>query len=178
MSKNKKQKWAHNRKRIVDALISNAHDNNINSLIENLSLLDKKEFENCGHILLFQSLKNNSKECAVYLIGKGVKYGGTAGDSGRVFLECEWNKIHDVYNTLIELGLSTTDKQVLVSRLLNPAKIEATPERIEYTFNLLKGGFFTAEDVRNVCKLLFKDKNQGKITMILRELTLNELGIE
>lgn len=169
----KKQKWSNKRKRLHDALESNAHSNQLGQMMENFSLLNPDEFNACKDRLLFLSLKNCSKDCAVLLIEKGATC-----NLDRVFYECHWKIIHKVHALLCELyPYPSFNKLSLLSRLIEPSKVEANVERAEYVFQLLKDGFFSVEDIRYTCKLLYKDKNKNNIVMILRELTLNELGI-
>ncbi len=177
--RDKKLKWSKNRKRLRDALESNAHNNQIEQMFENFYLLKPEEFNTCKDKLLFLSLKNCSKNCATFLIEHDAKC-----DLNKVFNECSWKSIHNVYELLLDIygpdviGFGIGNKRSLISRLIDPSKVEANIERAEYVFKLLKDGFFSVEDIRHICNLLYKDKNEkGNIKMILRELTLNELGI-
>jgi hypothetical protein len=56
---NKKTKWINKRSRIVDALESNAHENQFESMISNLSLLKSDEFSKIKNRLLFLALKSD-----------------------------------------------------------------------------------------------------------------------
>ena len=187
MPRDKKQKWSKNRKRLRDALVSNAYNNQVKQMLENFAMLRPDEFESCKSSLLTQALKNASSDCAQILIEKGA-----VCDPNGILYDCDWRiigKVHTLIGELIEKngvdfisgkGNSSyffSDKKSLISRLIEPSKIEANIERAEYVLQLMRDGFFTAQDVREVYNKLYKEKSKGKMIMIIRELTLNELGI-
>ena len=186
MPRDKKQKWSKNRKRLRDALVSNAYNNQLSKMLENFAMLRPDEFESCKSGLLTHALKNASKECAQILIEKGA-----ICDPNRIMYDCDWKVVDKVHTLMIELiekydvkflkesnsPYFLTDKKSIIARLIEPAKIDANIERAEYVLKLMNDGFFTPQDVREVYNQSYKDKNKGKMVMLIRELTLNELGL-
>lgn len=181
----KKKKWSKNRKRLHDALISNVYNNNQVQMLENFALLKPDEFESCKSNLLRHSLKNASKECAQILIDRGATC-----DPSRIIYDCDWRIVDKVYllvNELISINdnkflktdsrFLSNNKKAIIARLIEPYKVEANVERVEYVLRLLREEFFTVQDIREVYSNLYKDNHKGKMVMLLRELTLNELGI-
>lgn len=129
MLHNKKEKWSKNRKRLKDALISNAYSNNTVQMLENLSLLREGEFDSCKNKLLYQAIKNGSKECALILISNG-----SLCDPNDIMRDCDWDKLDKVHTLLIELieldnsfiGKNSfwyTDKKSIIGRLIDPTKV-------------------------------------------------------
>ena len=188
MNQLKKQKWSKNRKRIVDALTSNAYNNQVQQMLENFIMLRNDEFERCKNSLLYTALKNGSKECAQILIEKGA-----ICDTNRVMNECQWSKLDKVHSLIGDFldkygpeftsGCGSrkyfhTNKRGLISRLIEPSKINDNPERLDYTIQLLRNGFFNVDDVRSVVNETYKDSSKrGNLVMLIREITLNDLGI-
>lgn len=188
MNQLKKQKWSKNRKRIVDALMSNAYNNQVQQMLGNFIMLRDDEFERCKNSLLYTALKNGSKECAEILIEKGA-----ICDTNRVMNDCQWSKLDkvhlligdllDKYGTHFTSGCGSrsyfhTNKRGLISRLIEPSKIEDNPERLDYTIQLIRNGVFNMDDVRSVVNETYKDSSKrGNLVMLIREITLNELGI-
>ncbi len=164
--------------------MSNAHANQTSQMLENFSLLRGNEFDECKNSLLKLSLKNASKDCALLLISRGATC-----DPNEVLRDCLWKNIDKVHQLLVELiksdttfiGKNTfwyTDKKSIIGRLIEPTKVEDNPDRIEYVMQLMKDGFFTAQDIREVYNKNYKDKpRKAHMLMIVRELTLNELGL-
>lgn len=182
-----KSKWTKNRSRIIDALESNVHQNQYQNMISNLSLLTVQEFLGIKNRLLFLALKNGSKECAELLLSKEATYNST-----EVLRNCDYKKIAEVFNLLEELSkkyeenelsrdMSSTDskKPYLINRLIDPSKVDANRERVDFLFKLISEGFFTTEQVKEQIEANYKDKpeKKGKFISIYRELTLKELGI-
>jgi hypothetical protein len=177
---NKKLKWKNNRSRIIDALMSNAHDDQYESMLENLSMLTDQEFSSNKHRILLMALKNGSERCADFLLSKEAK-----ANSNQIMTTCEYTKIVDIYNLLDKLILKYEDqftrslvnqKSYLIDRLI---KEDAKSERVDFLFKLISDGFFTPEEVRTQIEYNFKDKpeKKNKFISIYRELTLKELGI-
>jgi len=184
---NKRMKWSNNRSRIVDALESNAHDNQYGNMISNLSLLTVQEFLGIKNRLLFLALKNGSKECAEFLLSKEATFNSTD-----ILTKCDYNKMSEVFNILEELSKKYEDKELsrdmssvenkkarLINRLIDPSKVDANKERVDFLFKLVSDGFFTAEQVKLQIEESYKDKpeKKGKFVSIYRELALKELGI-
>jgi len=171
-------KWTNKRSRIVDALESNAHENKLESMISNLSLLNSDEFSKVKNRLLFLALKNASKECAEFLLSKESKF-----NSIDILRKCDWTKMVEVFN-LLKLHEDKDDyksiqKAYLINRLVDPSKVDANKERVDFLFKLISDGFFTAEQVRDQIEENYKGKpeKKGSFIAIYRELTLKELGI-
>lgn len=179
---NKRQKWTNKRSRIVDALESNAHDNQYESMISNIALLTSDEFSRIKNRLLFLALKNGSKECAEFLLSKEAQ-----ANIIDILTKCEFVKMVDVFNLIEELDVRDSDsrfntelqKPYLINRLIDPSKVDANKERVDHLFKLISEGFFTAEQVRDQIEANYKDKpeKKGKFVAIYRELALKELGI-
>ena len=184
---NKRQKWKDKRTRIVDTLESNAHSNQYESMISNLSLLTVQEFLGIKNRLLFLALKNGSKECADFLLSKEATFNSTD-----ILTKCDYNKMPEVFNLLEEFSKKYEDKELsrdmssvelkkarLINRLIDPGKVDANKERVDFLFKLVSDGFFTAEQVKVQIEENYKDKpeKKGKFISIYRELALKELGI-
>lgn len=179
---NKRSKWTNKRSRILDALESNAHDNQYESMISNLSLLNSDEFSKIKNRLLFLALKNCSKECAQFLLSKEAKV-----NIMDILTKCEFTKMADVFNLIRELDVRDSyskfntelQKPYLINRLIDPSKVDANRERVDYLFKLVSEGFFTAEQVKEQIEVEYKDKPEKKnrFVSIYRELALKELGI-
>lgn len=183
---NKRSKWTNKRSRILDALESNAHDNQYESMISNLSLLTMQEFLSNKDRILFIALKNASRECSEFLLSKEARF-----NSLQILTKCEWNKMSDVFNLLEELthkyeyleaskdAGTGLQKSYLINRLIDPSKVDANRERVDYLFKLVSEGFFTAEQVKEQIEVNYKDKPEKKnrFVSIYRELALKELGI-
>jgi hypothetical protein len=184
---NKKMKWINKRSRIIDALESNAHENQLESMISNLSLLTVQEFLGIKNRLLFLALKNGSKECADFLLSKESSYNSTD-----ILRKCEYTKMSEVFNILEEFNKKYEEKELsrdmssieskksyLINRLIDPSKVDAKNERVDFLFKLIHTGFFTAEEVRTNIEANYKDKpeKKAKFIALYRELTLKELGI-
>lgn len=183
----KRQKWTNNRSRIIDALESNVHQNQYQNMISNLSLLTVQEFLGIKNRLLFLALKNGSKECADFLLSKEATYNAT-----EVLTKCEYKKMAEVFNLLEELNKKyeqkessrdmssvETKKSYLINRLIDPSKVDADKERVDFLFKLVSEGFFTVEKVKEQIEVNYKDKpeKKNKFVAIYRELALKELGI-
>ena len=178
---NKKTKWINKRSRIVDALESNAHENQLESMISNLSLLKSDEFLKIKNRLLFLALKNASKECAEFLLSKETGF-----NSIDILRKCEYTKMVEVFN-LLKLhedkdnsgNHKVLQKSYLINRLIDPSKVDAKNERVDFLFKLIHDGFFTAEEVRHQIEENYKDKpeKKSKFVALYREITLKELGI-
>ena len=184
---NKKLKWNNNRSRIKDALMSNAHNDQYESMLENLSMLTIQEFLGIKNRLLFLALKNGSKECADFLLSKESSYNSTD-----ILRKCEYTKMSEVFNILEEFNKKYEEKELsrdmssieskksyLINRLIDPSKVDAKNERVDFLFKLIHTGFFTAEEVRTNIEANYKDKpeKKAKFIALYRELTLKELGI-
>lgn len=184
---NKRQKWNNNRSRIIDALESNVHENQYQNMISNLSLLTVQEFLGIKDRLLFIALKNASKECADFLLSKEARYNATD-----VLRKCEYTKMTEVFNLLEEFSKKYDEKELsrdmssvevkksnLINRLIDPSKVDANKERVDFLFKLVTEGFFTAEQVKEQIEANYKDKPEKKnrFISIYRELALKELGI-
>lgn len=161
--------------------MSNAHDNQLESMISNLSLLTNQEFLGIKNKILFMSLKNGSKECAEFLLSKEASF-----NSIDILRKCEYTKMVEVYN-LLKLhedkdnsgNHKVLQKVYLMNRLIDPSKVDSNKDRIDYLFKLISDGFFTSEEVRKQIEESYKDKpeKKGKFVAIYREITLKELGI-
>jgi hypothetical protein len=184
---NKKMKWTNKRSRIIDALESNAHENQLESMISNLSLLKSDEFSRIKDRLLFMAFKNGSKECAEFLLTKETAdYKKLSFNSIDILRKCEYTKMVEVYN-LLKLhedkdnsgNHKVLQKSYLINRLIDPSKVDAKNERVDFLFKSISDGFFTAEEVRTQIESNYKDKpeKKAKFIALYRELTLKELGI-
>jgi hypothetical protein len=178
---NKKMKWSKNRKRLRDALESNAYSNQLSKMLENFQLLKPEEFLQCRNNLLKLALKNASKECAIFLIEKEAR-----SNIEWCLLESDYNKIDKVYNLISELnskydfsGPSLPQKKTLIARLISPEKVSENSERVDYLFKMINEGFFTSEDVMEQIEISYKDKKEQKryFISLFRDLKLRELGI-
>jgi len=184
---NKKLKWNNNRSRITDALMSNAHNDQYESMLENLSMLTIQEFLSHKNRMLFMALKNGSKRCAELLLSKEATFNST-----EILEKCEYNKMLDVFNLLEyfskkyedkelsrDMSSTETKKSRLINRLIDPSKIDPKNKRVDFLFKLISDGFFTSEEVRTQIEYNYKDKpeKKNKFISIYRELTLKELGI-
>jgi hypothetical protein len=184
MNKNK-QKWTNKRSRIIDALESNVYENQLESMISNISLLRTNEWLSVKNQLLFLALKNASKDCAEFLLSKGA-----TANNYHVLTKCDWKKMHSVFNLLEELNSKYQNEEfrdqgqlnkiILIRRLIDHSKIEANKERLDYLFNLIHEEFLKITQVKNVIEDEYKDKPEKKIKFVAlyRELTLKELGID
>jgi hypothetical protein len=93
----------------------------------------------------------------------------------------------DFFNLIRELDVRDSysrfntelQKPYLINRLIDPSKVDANKERVDFLFKLISEGFFTAEQVRDQIELEYKDKpeKKGKFVVLYREITLKELGI-
>jgi hypothetical protein len=94
----------------------------------------------------------------------------------------------EVYTLLEELSnkyeeqikdIVVNQKPNLINRLVDPSKLDAKNERVDFLFKLISDGFFTAEEVRNQIEANYKDKpeKKSKFIALYREITLKELGI-
>lgn len=183
---NKKLKWKNRHSRIIDALISNAHNDQYESMLENLSMLTIQEFESNKNKILFASLKNNSEKCSEFLIKKGAIF-----NSINILTGCEYTKMVDIYNLLKKYedkddsgyhGFASDKvnlKLYLINRLINPSKIDVGNKRVDFLLKLISDGFFTPEEVRAQIEYHYKDKpeKKNKFISLYRDLTLKELGI-
>jgi hypothetical protein len=187
-SNNKNEKWLKHRKRLKDALESNVHDNQIDNLKENFKLLRNDEFDKCKGNLLQLSLKNASKDCALFLIEKG-----DITNPCFIPLECKYARIHIVCELLQELvdeypenftsasgsrpfSKLNIDKKYLIKRILDPVKISANPGRVDY---IMDNKFFNTKDIKEVIDENFKIKPEkwSALISLLRDIKLKELGI-
>lgn len=176
---NKEEKWLRNRKRLIDALISNAYNNQVDQMLEKLTMLGDDGFEKCKNSLLYSALKNASKECAEILIQRGATC-----NINLLIRDCYWYDIDRVYS-LVEylikkynIEIVLISKEYIVTRLIDPSKIKDNPGRLEYTIQLLRDGFFNINDIRKSINKSYKDNNKrGNITSLIREISLNDLGI-
>ena len=176
------QKWGKHRGRLIDALESNAYNNQLDELKENLTLLRVDEFESNKNKLLFIALKSGSKECSEYLIEKEAKT-----NSQRVLNKCDFEKIDKVYELLSELSNKYdfirdsfhSDKKELITRLIDPHKVKANEKRINFLLKLLSDGFFEIDEVRRIIDYEYEGKpeKKGMFLSVYREITLRELGI-
>lgn len=176
------KKFKQYRKRLFDALISNAYNNQLDKLTNNYNLLTSDEFSKIKNRLLLTSLKNGSKECSEFLIKLGA-----ICNAKSVLLACSWDKIYEIYILIDNLqnqfsfteSLSYKNKDYLITRLIEPSKVNDNSERVDYILELLKNGFFSIDEVRNIHKSLYsgKDKYKNSALSLLRELKLTELGI-
>lgn len=192
-SNNKRQKWSKHRKRLRDALESNVHDNQIDNLITNFKLLRPDEFDSCKGSLLLLSLKNNSKECALFLIEQGA-----VCNPWFIPMECKYDKVIIISNLLKELVTEypnnftpssgsrsfkqinnelIIDKKCLIERILDPVKIIDNPNRVVYVME--NTDFFETKLIKEVIDDKFKSKPEkwGALISLLREIKLKELGI-
>ena len=180
---NKKVKWKTKRSRITDALLSNAHDDQYENMLTNLSMLTVQEFLSHKDRMLFMALKNGSKRCADFLLSKEARV-----SSNEILRKCEYTKMFDVYNLLNELSVKYEDqfrdnilnqKPYLINRLIDPSKVDAKNERVDFLFKLISDGFFTAEEVRLQIEANYRDKpeKKSKFISVYREINLKELGI-
>lgn len=182
----KREKWKNKRSRIIDALESNAHDNQYESMISNLSLLTKQEYLSNKDRILFIALKNGSKECAEFLLSKEARF-----NSLHVLTKCEWKKMSEVFKLLEEVNAKYEDlesskdagtglqKSYLINRLIDPSKVDANKDRVDFLFKLISEGFFTVEQVKDQIEVNYKDKpeKKQKFVALYREIKLKELGI-
>ena len=192
-SNNKREKWSKHRKRLRDALESNVHDNQIENLITNFKLMKPDEFDSYKGSLLSLSLKNGSRECALFLIKQGA-----VCDPWFIPMECKYDKVIIISNLLKELvtnypnnfTLSSgsksfkqindeliIDKKCLIERILDPVKIIDNPNRVEYVME--NTDFFETKLIKEVIDDKFKSKPEkwGSLISLLREIKLKELGI-
>lgn len=193
---NKKYKISKNVKRLSDALVSNACNNQIEQLKENLHILNgditytNHKSVKKSHIesnLLDYAIKFCSKDVAEYLIPIGAKV-----SYHNCIDECKYDKIKEVYELIqyLESNFGSFDKCnisidaivnkiYIIERLIDPEKVIANKDRLNYTIDLIRSGFIKAEDVRKIASSKY-EKKESYIThfkMMTRELFLNELGI-
>jgi hypothetical protein len=180
---NKKVRWKTRRSRITDALLSNTHDDQYENMLENLSMLTVQEFLSHKDRMLFMALKNGSKRCADFLLSKEARV-----SSNEILRKCEYQRMVEVYTLLEELSnkyeeqikdIVVNQKPHLINRLVDPSKLDAKNERVDFLFKLISDGFFTAEEVRQQIENNYRDKpeKKSKFIALYREITLKELGI-
>ena len=183
----KKSKWINHRERIFNALVSNAHENKLDQLKENLLFLTEDEYLKYKMDILRVAIKNASHECAYYLVDS---YKGPLPNNKHfyrnVLMDCDYNKIHLVYNLLEQIQIDnniqdldiSSFRNMLINRLIDPAKIEANPRRVEYLHKLLETRFFTIEEVKESINTFIKSGSKKSLILpLLREITFRELGI-
>lgn len=132
--------------------------------------------------LFHYALTKCSKNCAEYLLeNHDVKI----PNMSHTFSACKWDKVHETYLFLKELSEKyedinfNVDKKDVIKRLLEVSKVDNNPNRVDYTFELAKKGFFTLKDVREVVNETYvQETKKAPIISLLRELNLRELGIE
>ena len=167
--------------KITDSLESNATSNQIAQMINNYRLISEDEFLLCRNSLLELALKFNSKECAIFLIEKGAYC-----DPNRVILDCKYDKSVEVFKLLTYLSKGNTtgftkefneSTSILISRLLEPTKVQANSKRLDYILNNID--FFGFENVKaTIEKNINSNPNSiAKYKPLLREIKLKELGI-
>lgn len=179
--KDKKEKWKRYPKRLLDALNSNAHDNDIEGLKENLdyyrSLFPGK---NNWYFLLETAIKNNSKECAEYLLSTDVEVANTT----YLLKDCKYEKMIEVYHFLEYLVSKypksfkyELDKKILIKRLIEPYKIDSNPKRLDFLLDNLD--FFGVKNLEAVMEEVYTEKpeKKAKLSSVIREIKLRELGL-
>ena len=176
------QKWSKFPNRLVDALESNAYNNQIDELKENLSIVRIPLSSSVKSDLLFIALRSGSKECSEFLIEKEATV-----NAQHVLYKCDFNKIDKVYKLLSELSVKYDfirdsfhgDKKSLITRLIDPHKVQANDKRINFLLKLLSDGFFDVNEVKSCIDYEYEGKPEKKAIFrsIYREITLNELGI-
>jgi hypothetical protein len=176
------QKWGKHRGRLIDALESNVYNNQIDELKENLTLLRVDEFLSNKNKLLFIALRSGSEECSEYLIQREA-----TANSQHVLNKCDFDKIDKVYKLLSDLSNKYDfirdsfygDKKKLITRLIDPHKVQANDKRINFLLKLLSDGFFDVNEVKSCIDYEYEGKPEKKAMFrsIYREITLNELGI-
>jgi hypothetical protein len=179
---NKKMKWKNKRSRIIDALMSNAHDDQYENMLTNLAMITVQEFLSHRNKFLFMALKNGSKRCAEFLLSKEA-----SANCNEILRKCEYQRVVEVYTLLEELSNKyeeqikdiVNQKPNLINRLIDPSKADAKNKRVDFLFKLISDGFFTAEEVRTQIESNYRDKpeKKSKFIALYREITLKELGI-
>lgn len=188
--KDKRERWTQFPDRLKDALVSNVHEDQIENLKYNVSLLRSNLFtDGLKRKLLVQSITNGSKECALFLIEQGA-----VCNPCFLPLECKYDKIHLVCDLLEEIvyeypksftsasgqGAFTTlniDKKALIKRILEPRKISENPKRVDYIMTNTK--FFETKEIKEVIDEQFKSNPEkwSALISLLRDIKLKELGI-
>lgn len=180
-----------NIKRLKDALISNASLNNIDSFKENYACWisnDTKRPSTFGvadsnrDMLMDFAMRNLSKEVVEFLLKEGASC-----NYASCIYECKYEIIEDVYNYINEMiekhGTFTKNtvhlhKGMIINRLIDPEKVLANKDRLVHTIDLIRRGFLSADEVREIAnKLYTSDRSKGQFKMLSRELILTELGI-
>ena len=179
---NKKEKWKRYPKRLLDALNSNAHDNDLEGLKENLDyykdlfLYDKNNWS----FLLETAIKNNSKECAEYLL----LFIDVEVNTTYLLKDCKYEKMIEVYH-LLEYLVSKypksfkyeLDKKILIKRLIEPYKIDSNPKRLDFLLENLD--FFGVKNLQAVMEEVYTEKPEKKsrLSSVIRDIKLKELGL-
>lgn len=178
---NKTKNWEKHTNRLRDALDSNAHDNQLESMIRNLSKIPssytQENIKSLRERLLYMSLKNSSKECAIYLISIGSTVA-----IRNVIMDCKYNKIKYVYNLINELDINTDDntiKTIITQRLVDYSKLDINNHRVDILMDLISESILEHDDVNLIIKELYKDKPEkmGHLISFKRDFILKELGI-
>lgn len=180
-----------NLKRLKNALISNASLNNIDAFKENyaswISSTTKGPStfgvaDSNKDMLMDFAMRNLSKDVVEFLLKEGASC-----NYASCIHECKYEIIEDVYNYINEMiekhGSFTKNtvhlhKGMVINRLIDPEKVLANKARLVYTIDLIRRGFLSADEVREVANRAYtSDRHKGQFKMISRELILTELGI-
>lgn len=172
--------------RLKNALISNASFNQISEFVENYAVLKSSVNEtalaNFRNSLMDSAIKNISKDVVEFLISEKALC-----NYATCIYDCKYDKIEEVYNYINEMiekhGSFTMNtihlhKGMVIRRLIDPAKVFANKDRLAYTIDLIRKGFISSQEVREISNELYKnEKYKSHFTMMNRDLLLTELGI-
>lgn len=137
--------------------------------------------------LLYYALKNNNEPVSIWLIEQGF-----ATSIAYVIDHCDYNKVKDIFNFVYnENGVAFSEsknwvttiepeliKKRILNRLLDPEKVKANTDRIDFVINLINDGFVSSIEVLQVVNSFSKHgANRGLVIQLLRDLRLTALGI-
>lgn len=180
-----------NLQRLKNALISNACLNRIDEFKKNYACWVSNDTgrpstfgmsDSNKDMLMGFAMKNLSKDVVEFLLSEGASC-----NFGACIYECKYEMIEDVYNYINEMidkhGSFTKNtvhlhKGMVIGRLIDPEKVLANKDRLVYTIELIRKGFLSADEVREIASGLYtSERSKGQFKMLSRELILTELGI-
>lgn len=161
--------------KITDAVVNDKIDK-LKFLIYSLpgDILKKKIDE-----FLYYSVINGSENCSFFLLEKGA----TIVLNNNPLHSCKYFMIHEVYYLCEKISFEynipfDNSKDRLIKRILEPYKVEQNPERVTYLYSLFRSGFFSMKEIKEcIDKNYVSEIKKGKLKVLLREITLSELGI-
>ena len=169
-SRNAAKKYR-NKKRLLQATNNACIMGTVECVKDLLSQFNKSEIDSLKEKrqgLLYYAVINGNKEVSEFLYQEGFF-------CDKAFVAyCDYLDIHSCYEILQDLGFNPMDKYLLVSRLINPHKVEANANRLAYLYQQMEAGFFSQNDVDVAIRHL-PDTKSAYITTLLRESKLNSL---